>query len=148
MESTSSVRQNWDKASLRGLIQDYYENHQDFGLVIDEPGVHFRRDTSFFNSIQDLGLAIHDRDSSKARQLFAAHSRNPRVSLCLLWCGAKTNCSLVEFIVEEGKISIIDVLSSRVYRNDHGESALHIAIENDRNDVVDYLLANWALIPV
>jgi hypothetical protein len=73
---------------------------------------------------------------------------NFQVERCLLLCGAEASYLLVKYVIKARNVSIIDLLSFETYRNDHGENALHIAIKNGRNDVIDYLLKDWVHIPV
>lgn len=134
MEPTSSGRQDWDEASFRGIMQRYLPEN-----------------TPLFGSFYSFGFAIHHDETLKAQQFFNELLKKFRFSgfyRRLLLCGAGASCPLVRHVVEILKVSINDVLNDSMYRSDHGENALHIAIENNRNDVVDYLLKDWAQVPV
>lgn len=54
----------------------------------------------------------------------------------------------MRFFVEKQHIPRHQLLTNRSYQTDYGENALHVAIANDHYDVVDYVLEDWARLPV
>lgn len=150
MASTSSGRQDWDEAGFRRSIQRYFDS----GVKVRNregkvPSA--EQENRLLSSIYDLGFAIHHDDTLKADQFFrelSFHFGSFEVKRCLVLCGAEASFTLLRYVVEKQYVSITYVLSREIYRNVRGENALHIAIENSRNDVVDYLLKDWVQIPV
>lgn len=164
MASISRRRQDWDEAGFRGLIRRYFEHNESrafeilrykedttFGFSVEQirPGISkYKVPSSILGCIYDLGFAIHHDDTLKAQQLFEIFPQKTELEICILFYGAEASCSLVRYVVEERNLPIIDLLSSDIFKNDHGKSALNIAIENSQNDVLDYLLKDWVQIPV
>ena len=131
MESSSRERQEWDEQSFRSWIKLQLKNSPAGGKL------------TFPNSIYNLGWAIHSRDTREAQRIFNELSHKNIVIKWILLYGAEKSCSLVKFLVEQGHISRFKLLSAK-YVSDSGRNAIHITIENDRDDVVAYLLEEWA----
>ena len=151
MASTSSGQRSWDESGFRELIQRYFEHRKPY------PTINFRLpedNATFLNYIYDIGFAIHHENTLEAKQMLDELRLKPddseyqEIIRCLLLCGGEASYSLVRFFVEEETLEITGLLSSARFRNKNGENPLHIAIENDRSDVVDYLLKEWVQIPV
>jgi hypothetical protein len=70
------------------------------------------------------------------------------VDLCLLWCGVQFDWSLVRYVVEHRDVSIDDILLNKIFKNGYGENAVYVAVQSDRIDVLDCLLAPWFQKPV
>lgn len=142
--SVRAMASDWDEDGFLGLVRRYFDVF--VGDLSPE------RKITLINSIYDLGLTIHHGDLLNAKQLYEELQRESpygfQLHKCLVLCGAGASCPLVRYMIEDINISIIDLLTSWAYKNDHGENALHIAIGKSRNDVVDYLLNDWMQTPV
>jgi hypothetical protein len=114
---------------------------------------------SFIDSLCSLGIAIHNNNpiEDNLRKLESCEipermsnifSNENLVDAPLLHFGAGTDLKLVKFVVEQREVSRERVLLEYGLRNADGRNALHIALEKDQKDIVDYLLEDWIARPV
>jgi hypothetical protein len=143
MTFSSSQRQCESHDTLKALITDYFGNPKSFYQRTNKR----RPSAEILDSFCDLGFAIlQGVDPEPA--LKERWEIGDILDSCLLWCGAKISCSLVRYVVEKRGVLKNTILTKNEFKSESGENTVHVAVENGRDDVVDYLLAPWAKEPV
>jgi hypothetical protein len=113
----------------------------------------------FIESLCSLGIAIHSNNAIEdnlkklesceiPQHMSNSFSDEDLVNSPLLHFGARTDLKLVKFVVERRGVSRERVLLDYSLKNADGRNALHIALDEDQKDIVDYLLEEWVARPV
>jgi hypothetical protein len=150
--TTNSVGQGKWEDAFRTTIRSWVENK-----TIDLWSGKGR--LLFIESLCSLGIAIHSNNAIEInlkklerceipQHMSNRFSDEDLVDAPLLHFGAGTDLKLVKFVVERREVSRERVLLDYSLRNADGRNALHIALDKDQKEIVDYLLEEWIARPV
>ena len=123
-----------DLPDFQPFLQDYFK--EIYGQYLPE------NKALDLNTIYEIGSEILNGKNEAAQRLLNRIQDESHLVQCLLWYGAKKSLRFVRFIVEELKRSKSELLLE--FHPKWGKNALHLAVEDDQRDVVEYLLAEWS----